>query len=160
MTTKADFSAEQWQALMQAPMAVGTLVTLSSPAIGDALKESVAVAQAIAKAAQSSGNSELMNAMASEFTNRASAKEAQIKPEGRDPEAIKSQMLGIVRNAAEVIDSKASPEEAAELKQWLYGLGEAAANAAKEGDFLGIGGQKVNADEEAALAEIKQALGM
>ncbi len=160
MATKADFTAEQWQSLVQAPMAIGALITMASPAMGDALKESMAVAKQIAEAAQASGNSELMTAMTNEFKDRASAKEAQVKPEGRDPAAIKAQMLGVVQNAAAAIDANASSEEAAQVKNWLYGLGEAAANAAKEGDFMGIGGEKVNADEEAALAELKGALGI
>ena len=160
MATKADFTQEQWQALVRAPMAIGTLVTLASPAMGDALKESMAVAKKLAEAAQAQGQSDLMNAMAEEFKSREGMKEAQIKPDSRDPKAIEAQMLGVVEEAGAVIDAKASPEEAAELKNWLYSLGEAAANAAKEGDFMGFGGEKVNAAEKAALAQIKSALGI
>ncbi|MEZ4611186.1 MAG: hypothetical protein R2838_13250 [Caldilineaceae bacterium] len=52
-------------------------------------------------------------------------------------------MLAVVQSAAAAIDAKAGPDEATKAKQWLYSLGEAAANAAKEGDFMGIGGQRV-----------------
>ena len=40
------------------------------------------------------------------------------------------------------------------------GVAEAVANAAKEGDFMGIGGQRVSAAETAVLGEIKAALGL
>ena len=160
MTTKADFSTEEWQSIVQAPMAIGGLVTLASPAIGDAMKESMSVAKKIAELAQNTGNEELLGALAEEFKSRATAKEAQLKIETRDPAAVKAQMLGVVQSAAAAIDAKAAPEEATKAKQWLYSLGEAAANAAKEGDFMGIGGQRVSPEEEAVLAEIKTALGI
>ncbi len=160
MTTKADFTTEQWQSLIQAPMAIGALITLASPAIGDALKESMAVARKIAEAAQDSNKSELMGALAEEYKNRAGAKEVQVRPESRDPAAVKAQMLGIVQQAAGALDAQAAPEEAASVKQWLYSLGEAAANAAKEGDFMGIGGEKVSPEEKDALAELKSTLGI
>jgi hypothetical protein len=38
-------------------------------------------------------------------------------------------------------------------------VGEAVAKAAKEGDFMGIGGKKVSDAEAAVLGEIKAALG-
>jgi hypothetical protein len=160
MATKADFSQEEWQTLIQAPIAIGTLITLSSPALGDSLKESMAVAKKMAEAASATGNTELMNSLTEEYKDRASAKAAQIQPESRDPAAIKAQMIGIVERAAAEIDAKATPDEAAQLKAWLYSVGEAAAEAAKEGDFMGIGGEKVSKEEEAALAEIKAALNL
>ena len=160
MTTKADFTTDEWQSIVQAPMAIGGLVTLASPAIGDAMKESMSVAKKIAELAQNTGNEELLGALAEEFKSRATAKEAQLKLETRDPAAVKAQMLGVVQSAAAAIDAKAAPEEAAKAKQWLYSLGEAAANAAKEGDFMGIGGQRVSPEEEAVLGEIKTALGI
>lgn len=160
MTTKADFTTEEWQSIVQAPVAVGGLVTLASPAIGDAVKESISVAKQIAELGQSADNGTLMAELAEEFKSRETAKQAQFTMESRDPAAVKAQMLGVVQSAAAALDAKASPEEAAQVKQWLYSLGETAANAAKEGDFMGIGGQKVSAEEEAALAEIKTTLGL
>ena len=160
MTTKADFSTEEWQSIVQAPMAIGGLVTLASPAIGDAMKESMSVAKKLAEMAQNTGNEELLGALAAEFKSRDTAKEAQLKLETRDPAAVKAQMLGVVQSAAAAIDAKAAPDEATKAKQWLYSLGEAAANAAKEGDFMGIGGQRVSPEEEAVLGEIKTALGI
>ncbi|MEZ4582017.1 MAG: hypothetical protein R3A10_10330 [Caldilineaceae bacterium] len=67
MTTKADFSTEEWQSIVQAPMAIGGLVTLASPAIGDAMKESMSVAKKLAEMAQNTGNEELLGALAAEF---------------------------------------------------------------------------------------------
>ncbi len=47
MTTKADFTAEEWQQLLQAPMITGVMISMASPAVGDMVKESMAVAKTI-----------------------------------------------------------------------------------------------------------------
>jgi hypothetical protein len=160
MATKADFTPEEWQSILQAPMAIGALITLSSPAMGDAIKESMAVASAIAKAAQDADGNALVAALAAEYTDRATAKAAQPDLTSRDPAEVKAQLLGVVTAAGAALGSKAGADDVAQVKAWLYSLGEAAANAAKEGDFMGIGGQRVSPEEEAALAEIKGALGL
>lgn len=51
-------------------------------------------------------------------------------------------MLDFYYQAAEFLDEKATPEEAAEIKAWLYDVSVKTANAAKEGEFLGFGGKK------------------
>jgi len=160
MSVKADFNPEEWQSLLQTPMAIVGLVTLASPAIGDALKESMAAAAQIGELVQDSRGSQLLAALAEEFKNRQTAQDAQIKMTTRDPQQVKAQLLGVVSSAVTALNAKASPEEAAQMKQWLLGVGQAAANAAKEGDFFGIGGKKVSEEEEAVLAEIKAALGL
>jgi hypothetical protein len=59
-----------------------------------------------------------------------------------------------------LIDAKCSVEEAAGFKKWLMGVGQATAEAGKEGGFLGIGAVRVSDKEEAALDEIAGALGI
>ena len=58
-----------------------------------------------------------------------------------------------VRASVAMLDEKAG-DEAAPVKSWLYSVAVATAEAAKEGDFLGFGGVKVNEAETAALAEL------
>ncbi len=79
MATKADFTPEEWQTLIQAPLAIGTLITMSSPAIGDAFKESMAVAKKLGEVASATGNTELMASISDEYKDRATAKAAQVK---------------------------------------------------------------------------------
>ena len=69
-------------------------------------------------------------------------------------------MLGFYYQAAQILDEKATPEEAAEIKAWLYDVSVKAANAAKEGGFLGFGGEKVSENEKVALQEIAGQLGV
>ncbi|MCB0140528.1 MAG: hypothetical protein KDE50_11525 [Caldilineaceae bacterium] len=160
MTTKAAFTTDEWKTLMQAPFVVGMYITMASPSLTDAIKESMAVAKEIAKTAESASGSELLTALVDEYKDAATAKMAQPDFNTRDIEAIKTEALADVKSAAAVLKSKATPAEATEITKWIYDIGVAAAEAAKEGDFLGIGGVRVSDDEKAALAQLASALGV
>ena len=71
----------------------------------------------------------------------------------------KSQALDACREVAALLGRKA-PGEAEGFKRWLLGAAQRAAEASKEGGFLGIGGVRVSEAEKTALAEVAQALGV
>ena len=58
-----------------------------------------------------------------------------------------------------LLATNADASEAAEYKAWVLSIGQAVANAAKEGGFLGFGGESVSDDEEEILARITAAVG-
>jgi len=74
-------------------------------------------------------------------------------------EEVKAQSIEGVRQAAWLVSSKASPEDAAAYRQMLLKVVENTANAAKEGGFLGIGGEQVNDKERAVMDELRQVIG-
>ena len=76
----------------------------------------------------------------------------------KTPEELKEHSLQNLREAVELVSSKGTPEELAEYKKFILGLADRVANARKEG-FLGLGGERVSEDEQAALREIEAALG-
>jgi hypothetical protein len=61
--------------------------------------------------------------------------------------------------AAAAVAAKA-PAEAQEFKMWLMSIARKAADAAKEGGFLGFGGTQVSEQEQRALSELGSALGV
>ncbi len=63
------------------------------------------------------------------------------------------------REVAKLLKEKATPEEAAEYKEWAMSIAESVAKAAKEGGFLGFGGERVSANEKEFYASIADALG-
>jgi hypothetical protein len=154
MTTKAQFTPEEWNSLLSAPSLAALYVALASPGIVDSVKESLAAATAIAKAAQEAPANELMGALITDYKDREALKGARPQVEMKDPAQVKGDVLNGLRTVGALVDAKATPAEASHFKQWLYQIAQASANAAKEGDFLGIGGQRVSAEESAALKEI------
>jgi hypothetical protein len=82
--------------------------------------------------------------------------EPPLKP-GNDLNEMKAQCLQACREVAALLSQKA-PAEAQAYKQWVYQAAQNSANAAKEGGFLGIGGERVSEAETAALKELATAL--
>jgi hypothetical protein len=169
MTTKTDFTPEAWQAILAAPGAIGTLVMNASFGLGDMIKEASALSKQIDALVQQPGDLPLLVALAADYKQKQEAEKAQATkpatpatpaPEKQDPAVQKAQLLAGVQAAVAALDATATPQEAAQLKQWLYGVGDAVAKAAKEGDFFGIGGKQVSDAEAAVLVEIKTALGL
>ena len=70
---------------------------------------------------------------------------------------VKERAIGELRNVAAVLDTKA-PADAMAFKAWLREIAQKAAEAAKEGGFLGFGGVAVSDAERATLTEISSAL--
>jgi hypothetical protein len=54
---------------------------------------------------------------------------------------------------------KATAEEAEAFRRWLVATAQAAADAAKEGGFMGFGAEQVSAGEQKMLDQIRGALG-
>jgi hypothetical protein len=70
----------------------------------------------------------------------------------------KTAVLGRIREVANLVSQKATPEEAKAYKQMIMSVAEKAANASKEGGFLGFGGVRVSSAEESFLNEVKAVL--
>jgi hypothetical protein len=71
---------------------------------------------------------------------------------------LKSRAIEELRAVATLVETKA-PEDADAFKAWLNEVARKAAEAGKEGGFLGFGGVDVSDAERATLAEISSALG-
>lgn len=160
MASKTDFSDSDWKRLVQAPSIAGMYITLASPSVTDSVKESMAVASKISAAAKNSEGSGLISAVVEEFKSFANIREAQPKFESRELDKIKAEAIDSLRAAAKAANSGADASDATKYCQWVHDIATAAAEAAKEGDFLGIGGVQVNDEEKAALKDIADALGL
>lgn len=158
MTTKSAFTEKEWKLLLQAPSMAGMYITLASPSFTDSVKESMAVANKIADAARAGSGPELTLSLVEEFKSFSNVRAMQPKFESHDPEAIKAEALASLREATAAVNQQASADESQEYRKWVYDIAVAAAEAAKEGDILGIGGERVNEAERVALEEIASAL--
>jgi hypothetical protein len=57
-----------------------------------------------------------------------------------------------------MVAAKATPEEAAAFGRWLLATAQAAADAAKEGGFVGFGAQQVSQGEKSMLDQVRSAV--
>lgn len=161
MTTKANFTPEEWNLLRRAPMMAGLVVVAASPSgpVG-ILQETFAVGKVLAEA-KSQSPGELISSIVADLTTdegRKAARPADLV--GKSPEQIKSSALDSLRQVGTLLDQKARPEESQAVKRWLQDAGKRVSEAAREGGFLGLGGTQVSEQEKTALNELGRSLGV
>ena len=144
MTRKADFNAEEWAVVAGAPLLSAMMVIAAGR--GGSMRESVAVARAYAEAREQH-EGELMSALLA-----GSPASTVQRPAGS--EGLGEQATATLREAVSILERVATQDEVVEYKRFVFSLAESAARAHKEGGFLGIGGQEVSAEEQAALDQI------
>jgi hypothetical protein len=166
MTTKSAFEPDEWAALRDAPHLVSLAVAFSgaSGLIGTT-KEMFASSAALVQAMKS--DDELLRSIVSReevSAAQASVREVagKLQAQGGDIAAARQKIaetaLEEVRAAVAAL-AKKSPADAPAYRAFLKNLGERVANAAKEGGFLGIGGERVSEGERKMLASLDAALG-
>ncbi|RUA03369.1 MAG: hypothetical protein DSY89_00855 [Deltaproteobacteria bacterium] len=154
---KEDFTAEEWQTLFNAPSMAGLAVTAASPSgpIG-VMKEMFSVGMSLADLVKKKSDNTLIQALVEDVKKRGTKPK---KPENvKNMEEVKTYALQQLQTAADILDKKNAGDEGEEFKSWLIDISQRTAEAAKEGGFLGFGGERVSSEEEAALSEISAIL--
>jgi hypothetical protein len=149
MTGKADFSPEEWEVVLKGPPSAGMIVITAQR--GGTFRESFSMAKSYGEARKQHGDSELLDEIAS-------TKPEIDRTRYHSPEELKEHGLQHLREAVELLESKATPEEVDEYRRFVLTLADRVADAHKEG-FLGLSGERVSEAERAAVAEIAEALG-
>ena len=162
MATKTDFSATEWETLRDAPHAV-VLAVAAAGASGlfGSIKEAIAPTGTLVEALH--GENELLRQICEKEEIKAAIEslKAMAKSSGDFKSiqaAFRKAAIEKSRAGLDLLKRKGTPEDVAAFKDFLLKLGEKVANAAKEGAFLGFGGERVSEDERAILAELAQAL--
>ena len=162
MSSKEDYSSEEWELLVDAPMQAAVTIVLASPGGPfSASKEMWAALKKMVTVSQDPTATPLMRDLGVSFQDKDTVKATQpTKEDLRRPESYMRQALDHLKQVAVLLDEKASADEAAQVKSWLVEVAQKTAEAGKEGGFMGIGGVRVNEAEEAALNNIAAALGV
>jgi hypothetical protein len=140
MTGKADFSPEEWEVVLKGPPSAGMIVITAQR--GGTLRESFSMAKAYSEARKQHGDSELLDEIAS------------TKPEidhtrYHSVDELKDHGLQHLRDAVELLERKATPEELDEYRRFVLTLANRVAEAHKG----------VSDAERDAMQEIGEALG-
>ena len=152
MTTKADFTEEEWVRLGRAPLVAGMAISLADPGGPiESLKESTAAIRTVIEAAESGGHGALVQSLAGDVAEKARNRQnplAGFKPKGRDA---RNEVLAELRAVAALLNEKLAPEEREQFVDWLRIAAQNTAKAAKEGGFLGFNAQLVSEREQQML---------
>ena len=154
MTTKADFTESEWETLRRAPMVAGMAISLADPGGPiEVMKETSAVMRLVS---EELGDTGLVGDVARDLAESVQRRENPIG--GFKPAAAK-EITDELARVNELVTAKATPVEAAQFRDWLLDSARRAAEAAKEGGFMGFKAVRVSEDEQRMLGEIAAALG-
>jgi hypothetical protein len=160
MTTKADFTDEEWTRLERAPLVAGMAISLADPGGPiEAAKESLAAVKTILETAKTGdGDGELINAVAKDVEAKAQQRENPLK--GFKPRGgmAGEEILDELRAVNQIVTEKATPEEAEAFRKWLLDAAQRSADAAKEGGFLGFNAVRVSEGEQKMLDKLREVL--
>ncbi len=171
MTLDSRFSEEEQLLLSTIPSMIGSAVAFSeSSGVVGTVKEMFANAKNVIEGQKSFPDNEIITGVLPNLADRKEAMEkakqirdgamARLKEKGIDSqEKLRAQVVEDCATVSSLLTEKASPEEAEQFRQWAMNVAEGVAKAAKEGGFLGIGGDQVSAGEKSTLQEIASALG-
>jgi hypothetical protein len=155
MTSKQDFSDEEWTRIRRAPLVAGVAISLADPGGPiEVAKETMATVRA---ATLPPSQQELLAAVALDIQAMTQHKQnplGDFKPRGGQ------QVLEELKGVNQLVTAKATPEEAEAFRRWLLAAAQAAADAGKEGGFLGFGGEQVSAGEQRMLDQVRTVLEM
>jgi hypothetical protein len=148
MTRKADFNAEEWSLVLEGPPVAGVLVMTAHR--GGTFREAISMGKAYQEA-QKEESAELVQEIVS-------ARPDFDRDRYKTPEELRERGMTRIREAVNLLESKATAEEVSEYKQFVLDVANTVANAKKEGGVLGIGGKPVSEEEKRMLDEIAQTL--
>jgi hypothetical protein len=159
MTTKADFTDEEWTRLERAPLVAGMAISFADPGGPiEALKESMAAVKTIVETARSGGEGELVDALAKDVAAKAQKRENPLKGFRPRGGMAAEEILDELRAVNGIVTEKATPEEADAFRKWLLDAAQRSADAAKEGGFLGFNAQRVSEGEQKMLGKLREVL--
>ncbi len=144
MTSKSDFTTEEWQLILEAPPSAGMIVVTAQR--GGSFRETIAMAKTYVEARKQHGTSELLDEIVA-------AKPERDHTHYHSFDEMKQHGLQHVRDSVSLLETKATPEEVEEYRRFIVTLAHKVAAAHREH------GQEVSEAEEAAIEEISEALG-
>jgi hypothetical protein len=160
MTSKADFTDEEWARLKRAPFVAGMGISLADPGGPiEAFKETSATLKSVLAAAEGGDRGELVRELAREAADEAREHKSPLagfKPSSAATAGV--EILDELKAINQIVAEKASPEDAEAVRAWLLDSARAAANAAKEGGFLGFHAQRVSEGEQRMLESLSDVL--
>jgi hypothetical protein len=144
MTSKAAFTPEEWEAILEAPMSAGMIVVTA--ARGGTFSETFAIGKAYTEARKQHGQSELLDEILA-------SKPKVDHSRYRSFEEMQEHGLQHVRDAVDALQRKAAADEVDGYRRFVLNVAETVAEAHRED------GVSVSPAEQTAIDGISASLG-
>jgi len=165
-----NYSESEWEIVSSTPQLVGVAMAgAASSGLVGSTKEMFASARSIMNARKEHADNLLIQSILPDTSDpkqaMADAKAQRDIVMGRlksnnvkSSEALQSFILKDCEQAVTIVEQKESPEVARGYKQMILEVAEKVANSAKEGDFLGFGGERFSEKEQHLFEKLKTSL--
>lgn len=141
----------------RAPLVAGLAISIADPGGPiEAAKESMAT---IKTATNPPSREQLLTEVALDIQAMAQQRQHPLKGYKPSSQPAGGAVLEELREVKALVAAKATSEETAAFGAWLVVSAQAAAEAAKEGGFMGFKAQLVSDGEQSMLARIHEAVG-
>jgi hypothetical protein len=158
VTTKSDYAEDEWARIVRAPFVAGLAISLADPGGPiEATKETVATMRA---ATNPPSREQLLSDVALDVQAMAQQHQHPLKGYKPSKAAVGTEVLDELRAVMAIVRAKATPEEAAAFGGWLVASAQAAAEAAKDGGFMGFGAKQVSDGEQDMIERVREATGL
>ena len=144
MTGQADFTEQEWELVLEGPPTAGMIVVTAQR--GGMFRETLAMAKAYGEARKQHGESQLLDEIVA-------AKPKVDRSRYHSPEELRENGVARLREAVELLERKAAPDEVEGYRRFVLTLADRVAAAHREDDV------SITEAERAALDEIASALG-
>jgi len=155
MTSKQDFTDEEWKRIRRAPLVAGFAISIADP--GGPIELAKETLASLRSATLPPSQEELLASVALDVQALAQQKQS---PLGDFKPTNGQLVLDELRGVNELVTAKATPQEVDAFRGWLVATAQAAADAAKEGGFMGFRAERVSAGERQMLDQVRAALGL
>ncbi|WP_107766148.1 hypothetical protein [Nocardioides terrigena] len=157
MTVKTDFAEDEWTRIVRAPFVAGLAISLADPGGPiEAAKETMATMKS---ATSPPSREELLTEVALDVQAMAQQRQHPLKGYKPSSQPAGEAVLEELREVKALVTAKATPEETAAFGAWLVVSAQAAAEAAKEGGFMGFKAQLVSEGEQSMLDRLREVVG-
>jgi hypothetical protein len=161
ITSRADFTDEEWARLGRAPLLAGLAISLADPGGPvELVKESRAALKTVLEAAREASVGQFVQSVADDVAGKARRRENPLAGFAPDRRRAHDEILAELRSVYALLVEKAAPEDVDDFAEWIRTASQRSALAAKEGGFLGIGGTRVSEREEQMLESLGEAFGV
>jgi hypothetical protein len=157
VTVKSDFAEDEWTRIVRAPFVAGMAISLADPGGPiEAAKETMATMKS---ATSPPSREQLLTEVALDVQAMAQQRKHPLKGYKPASQPAGEAVLEELREVRALVAAKATPEETTAFGAWLVASAQAAADAAKEGGFMGFKAQLVSEGEQGMLDRIREAVG-
>jgi hypothetical protein len=160
MTTKADYTDDEWVGIVRAPILAGGYIAVSDMSTLGMFGEMKGLFEAITGHPVPDAAAPLITEVVAAIKATEGSKDKLPMPQTQNSEKQAAQLLNQLGLDLEALDRKAAPDESKAFKGWVLGIAQATAEASREGGFLGIGSVRVSEQEEDALATLRREMGL